>query len=86
MIQNITRLGRPSGLFGLASLTTLAGLGVRSCHEAGEALSIPLCSGQTMMLETGGSAIIHCAGCYAALFGMIAMVGSLIWAGVRRAF
>lgn len=75
---------QPVGLFSFATIVTLVGLLVRSCHPASESLMIPLCSGQHMALETGKTAIVHCAGCYAALFGMIGMGFSGFWGVLRR--
>lgn len=83
MNRVLARVNLPVGLFSVATLATIVGLAVRSCHPASESLMIPLCSGQHMMLETGKSAIVHCAGCYAALFGMIGMAMSGTWGFIR---
>lgn len=75
---------RPMGLFALSTITTLAGLAMRSCHPASEMLLIPMCSGHNLAIEAGGNAVLHCAGCYAALAGIIAMAASSTWAYAKR--
>ena len=84
MIRATYLLRQPVGLFSLSSVLALGGLAVRSCHPASEALMIPLCSGQTMMLETGQAGLVHCAGCYVAAAGFVGLLASAGWKYLSR--
>ena len=71
-------------MFTFSAILTIAGLAVRSCHPAAESLIIPMCSGNSVVLETGGASVMHCAGCYVALFGALSMAASAGWGLLRR--
>lgn len=84
MSRILRRFSLPQQSFILAAFAMFAGLVIRSCVPASEGILMPLCNGETMFLATGSDGMIHCAGCYVALFGFLGMISATVWGRVRR--
>ncbi len=75
---------QPANAFGFGAILFASGLVTRSCVAASDGILMPLCNGESVLLQTGQAGMVHCAGCYVALAGFLAMIGSAAWAGSRR--
>ena len=83
MSKLLTFVSKPVNAFVLSAIPMVSGLVTRRCVAASDGILMPLCNGETMFVQTGQSAMIHCSGCYVALLGFLGMIAAASWSVVK---